>query len=194
MTHGCRLIEQNTNIDYANAAAPIERLYKHSPLNDPSFIRLLTLLPGSHCTPLRCQIVEHRASSDALYDALSYAWGDPVYSESIQVCESLNVEQVSQYLPITRNLFEALLRLRLDDAPRTLWIDALCINQDDLEEKGNQVARMGRVYREASQVIVWLGEDEVYPRTRALLTQDGRNRWPLTLPEVDLGELVTIPW
>ena len=194
MAHGCRLIEQNTNIDYANTAAPKERLYKHSPLNDPSYTRLLTLLPGSHCTPLRCQIVEHQASSDTRYDALSYAWGDPVYSESIQVCESSNAERVSWYLPVTRNLFEALLRLRSDDAPRTLWIDALCINQDDLEEKGHQVARMGRVYREASQVIVWLGEDEPYPRTRALLTQDGRNRWPLTLPEVDLGELVTIPW
>ncbi|KAF2623123.1 HET-domain-containing protein [Macroventuria anomochaeta] len=169
------------------------RRYEHSPLQHRSSIRLLTLLPGSPSTPLRCQITEFQKFSNPSYEALSYAWGDPVFPEVIQVCESADIERISWHIPITQNLSEALRRLR-SDAPRTLWIDALCINQEDLEEKGHQVARMGRVYHEANRVIVWLGEDQAYPRTRALLTQDGRNRWPLTLPESDLGELATIPW
>lgn len=155
-------------------------------------MRLVTLLPGSPESPLECEIVEAH-DLDVSYEALSYAWGDNELSNSVQVRHSTGTEQPSRNIPITRNLFEALRRLQLN-APRTLWIDALCINQNDLTEKASQVARMGQIYRNASAVIVWLGEDEKYPRTRALLTQDGRNRWPLTLPEVDLGELMTISW
>lgn len=173
---------------------PEVKLYKHALLHGHSSIRLMTLLPGVRGTPLKCHITEHQDHSDTPYDALSYTWGESLPSEGIAVCQSANTEHADGYISITPNLFEALLRLRSDDTPRTLWIDALCINQDDLQEKAQQVAHMGRVYSGASQVVVWLGEDEAFPRTRALLTQDGRNRWPLTLPEVDLGELVSIPW
>jgi len=167
--------------------------YMHSPLSNPSCIRLLTLLPGKSGTPLKCEVTEFQNSTTGSYEALSYAWGSASTSENIEICEATNPEQIAGSLPITRNLFDALRRLRTE-APRLLWIDAICMNQDDLEEKGNQVARMGHVYRNASRVIVWLGEDEAYPRTRALLAQDGKNRWPLTIPETDLGELVTISW
>lgn len=180
-------------LDHANMTEPSTGRYEHSPLRNHSSIRLLTLLPESHGTPLRCQITEFEDSSAVSYEAMSYAWGDFVFPETIQVCESADVEQIGGYIPITRNLFQGLLRLRAD-APRMLWIDALCVNQADPEEKACQVARMGRVYREAKRVVVWLGEDKTYPRTRALLMQDGKNRWPLTRPESDLGELVTIPW
>ena len=167
--------------------------YVHSSLNNPSHIRLLTLLPGKPGTPLKCELTEFKNPTTGSYEAFSYAWGSVSTSENIEICEATNPEQIAGSLPITRNLFDALRRLRTE-APRLLWIDAICMNQDDLEEKGNQVARMGHVYRNASRVIVWLGEDEAYPRTRALLAQDGKNRWPLTIPETDLGELVTISW
>lgn len=167
--------------------------YRHSPLQNDSSVRLVTILPGSPETPLECHFAEASNLHNTSYEALSYAWGNDAFPECIHVVEQKASELTDLRFPITRNLFEALQRLR-SDAPRTLWIDALCINQDDPKEKDLQVARMGHVYREATCVIVWLGEDEKYPRTRALLTQDGRNRWPLTLPEVDLGELMTIPW
>ncbi|KAJ4985628.1 ankyrin and het domain protein [Stagonosporopsis vannaccii] len=169
------------------------RIYQHSPLQNTSSVRLLTLLPGSPGTPLRCQIAEVPDFQDTSYEALSYAWINDKLPEFVSVVEDAGTEQTGSILPVTRNLCEALQRLR-SDVPRTLWVDAICINQADLKEKGLQVTRMGHVYRNASCVIVWLGEDENFPRTRALLTQDGRNRWPLTLPEVDLGELMTIPW
>lgn len=167
--------------------------YEHSPLQNDLSVRLLTLLPGSLGTPLECWFSEVSDFQNTSYEALSYAWGDDEFSERIQVVENTGPEQPNLVFPITQNLSQALQRLR-SDTPRTLWIDAICINQDDAKEKGSQVARMGHVFRNASCVVVWLGEDEKFPRTRALLTQDGRNRWPLTLPEVDLGELMTITW
>ncbi|KAH6639190.1 heterokaryon incompatibility protein-domain-containing protein [Boeremia exigua] len=167
--------------------------YQHKSLQNGSTGRLVTLLPGGVGTPLRCQIIEVQDFENTPYEALSYTWGNEILSESVQVYESADIEQADRLLPLTRNLSEALQRLRSDE-PQTLWIDALCIDQDNHEEKANQVARMGRVFRNASNVVVWLGEDKNYPRTRALLTQDGRNRWPLTLPEADLGELMSISW
>jgi hypothetical protein len=174
-------------------AAQNAGIYKHKPLQDCSSIRLLKLFPASYGTPLRGQIAEYQRPFQTSYEALSYAWGNSGRSETIEICDASAIEPIDLILPITRNLYEALQRLRSEE-PRTFWLDAICINQDDLEEKGHQVAGMGHVYREADRVVVWLGEAEVYPRTRALLMQDGKNRWPLTLPEVDLEELVTIPW
>jgi hypothetical protein len=167
--------------------------YKHNSLQDCSSIRLLNLLPGSYGATLKCQIIEVQDPSSTSYDALSYTWGDPVSSETIEVCISVDSGDDNRSMIITRNLYDALQRLRTEE-PRRLWVDAICINQDDLQEKSHQVARMGQIYGNADNVIVWLGEDDAYPRTRGLLMQDGKNRWPLTLPEVDLGELVTIPW
>ena len=83
------------------------------------------------------------------YTALSYVWGDP----SDRVPFVLD----NHHLPITRNLALALQALRLDDEPFVLWIDAICINQDDLKEKSEQVLRMKEIYASASLVIVWVG-------------------------------------
>lgn len=168
--------------------------FEHRPMQENSSIRLLKLLPGCDGKNLKCQIFEIQNASEASFEALSYTWGDPETQEIIHVCAPADIDRTLGYISITQNLFKALLRLRSEHTPRTIWIDMLCINQHDFQEKAHQVARMGQVYCEADRVIVWLGEDQFYPRTRALLTQDGRDRWPLTLPEVDLGELVTIPW
>ena len=59
---------------------------------------------------------------------------------------------------ISANLEAALVRLRLPDAERTLWVDAICINQDDEAEKRREVMRMSAIYNSAKQVVVWLGE------------------------------------
>jgi hypothetical protein len=62
-------------------------------------------------------------------------------------------------LPIGKNLFLALKQLRRQEKVRILWIDAICINQDDLEERSKEVARMGDIYRNARRVVVWIGEE-----------------------------------
>ncbi|KAL8658649.1 MAG: hypothetical protein Q9226_000864 [Calogaya cf. arnoldii] len=60
-------------------------------------------------------------------------------------------------LAVTQNLGEALRYLRLKEEARVLWIDAICVNQEDLQERGDQVQRMADVYGSAQRVIVWLG-------------------------------------
>lgn len=56
------------------------------------------------------------------------------------------------------NLWDALKRMRGVESERILWIDALCINQDDISERSSQVGFMGRIYSNAVVVLIWLGE------------------------------------
>jgi hypothetical protein len=70
-------------------------------------------------------------------------------------------------LDIGQNLFDALSTLRdvASQELKSFWVDATCINQQDTKERGQQVARMAGIYRNADSVIVWLGaEDEHTPK------------------------------
>jgi Heterokaryon incompatibility protein (HET) len=88
------------------------------------------------------------------YDALSYAWGDPTITGEIIV----NGTRVS----VTKNLEEALRNLhkRGQHGSRTrIWIDALCINQKDIDERNAQVKRMKHIFAEAGNVYIWSGPE-----------------------------------
>jgi hypothetical protein len=120
-------------------------------------IRVFVLAPGTHEGELRghfsLQHVSQNVLSDRLpYEALSYTWGAPEFPQSI----SLNHAKI----PITQNLFDALVRFRDAARPRAIWVDALCINQQDLNEKAKQINLMIYVYINASSVLVWLGIED----------------------------------
>jgi hypothetical protein len=61
---------------------------------------------------------------------------------------------------VTSNLDVALRYLRLKDQPRVLWIDAICINQHNIQERNKQVAQMRSIYQSARRVCIWPGEDD----------------------------------
>ncbi|QGI88566.1 hypothetical protein CEK26_003569 [Fusarium fujikuroi] len=128
---------------------PIHR-YAHLPCNS---IRLLRLLPHQdQYAPINCQLFHCTLESSGgirPYEALSYVWGSDHKPESISLdgCR----------LPIGESLFAALLHLRDRSIERILWIDAICINQEDTKEKGHQVQSMAKIYATATRVIVWLG-------------------------------------
>lgn len=84
------------------------------------------------------------------YEALSYRWSSGKPPSRINCNGKL--------LAITSNLQEALRRLNVVD--RLLWVDSICINQDDVVEKGEQVALMSEIYSKAVRVLVWLGENQ----------------------------------
>ena len=113
-------------------------------------IRLLTLHPGKRDEPIKGDLNVPRLEEAPPYEALSYAWGDPTVIASILLCGTSS--------NITDNLHSALLHLRHEVLPRTLWIDAICIDQQNLVELGDQVQQMRLIYRTASGVLVWLGE------------------------------------
>ncbi|KAE8386812.1 heterokaryon incompatibility protein-domain-containing protein [Aspergillus alliaceus] len=129
--------------------------YKYSPLPaGPSIIRVLRLLPNEDSTiPIKCQLISYSLPTTGkghhLYEALSYVWG----SESKPQCIFID----GCALPVTDNLYTALLHLRDYQLPRILWVDAVCINQQDDQEKASQIQLMPIIYGQASHVIVWLG-------------------------------------
>ena len=131
--------------------------YQYSPLNEHAQeIRLLTLLPRKSSPSLRI-ILSITSLTDSLvpkFEALSYTWGPPTSPSQIYVGES-----GSYTLSVTQNLAEALPYLQDEHEPRVFWIDAVCVNQQDLPERGSQVKRMAEIYSKATRVVIWLGPE-----------------------------------
>jgi hypothetical protein len=89
-----------------------------------------------------------------LYEALSYVWGFDIPAIKSQILFETEV------LSIGSSLANALTRLRLRNSIRVLWVDALCINQKDDDEKNRQVLLMGSIYLLARRTVVWLGHGD----------------------------------
>lgn len=126
--------------------------FRYKPIDlSKDAIRVVRLCRGYYDERIRCELFE--AYLDQIegvpYEAVSYTWGNQSNEESILLDgkESL----------ITSNLIEALRCLRLVRQDRILWIDALCIDQQNDLEKGHQVARMKKIFEYAEQVNIWLG-------------------------------------
>ncbi|KAI2617581.1 HET-domain-containing protein [Hypomontagnella submonticulosa] len=124
-------------------------------------IRLIIIEPSSdkESDVLQLSLTRTYLTNDdhIQYEALSYCWGDDFEQRSILLTGA------HQLLPATQvyvgsNLFLALKTLRNEHTARVFWIDQLCINQADLEERAEQVALMGEIYTNAKHVCVWLGE------------------------------------
>jgi len=127
----------------------------YRPLRDTSDeIRLLQLHSKQRNAlgddTIGCSLARTSLSDVGSFEALSYTWGDARNRKTIQV----NGRQFQ----VTHNLYVALQHLRRDNEVRCLWIDAICINQDDLGERSSQVAQMEHIYRLATTVIVFLGQ------------------------------------
>jgi hypothetical protein len=129
--------------------------YQYLPLNEEAGeIRLLYLLPGPFSSPIRVILESTPFSPEASpqFETLSYTWGSAENPIDIFVGSS-----GYHTLAVTQNLAEALPYLRLEDRSRTLWIDAICVNQSDIAERTSQVKRMADIYSKATPVVVWLG-------------------------------------
>jgi hypothetical protein len=124
----------------------------YHPLTSSDSIRVLVLEPGRQSDPLRASLEERRLHGDTtLYEALSYCWG--VFSLS----SGKRIEIQGSAVRISDNLDEALRSLRSEQDQRVLWVDFVCINQTDIQERVCQVNMMGEIYRRAAKVVVWLG-------------------------------------
>ncbi|KAM5349323.1 hypothetical protein ACJ41O_005828 [Fusarium nematophilum] len=84
--------------------------------------------------------------------ALSYVWGSPDRDYRLTLCDN-------SLLPITKSVADALIYVLDDIEDGFIWIDQICINQSDTEERNQQVAKMGEIYRKACRVFVWLGPE-----------------------------------
>jgi Heterokaryon incompatibility protein (HET) len=112
---------------------------------------LFVLCPGSDADVVSGRI-EHSSwgyRSGKSYEALSYVWGD------IRDLDTILID--GRTVSVTKPLEAALRHLRYPDKPRTLWVDYVCINQEDILERSEQVAKMGSIYEQANSVLIWLG-------------------------------------
>ncbi|KAK5694288.1 hypothetical protein LTR97_009910 [Elasticomyces elasticus] len=118
-------------------------------------IRLLVLKKAAQvCDDIHCElrVVSLAKRPRPIYNTISYVWGDERERRMIY----LNGRRT----PTIANAEQVLRRFRLIDRDRMLWLDALCINQGDLSERGEQVALMKDVYTGSSHNLIWLGEDD----------------------------------
>lgn len=114
--------------------------------------RLIELLPAEDpgC-PIECRLLHASLGDDIAYEALSYTWADAARPEAMLL-------DGKPFL-ITQNLHSALRKLRRPVGERRLlWVDAVCINQDDIVERSYEVLRMRDIYERAARVVIWLGE------------------------------------
>lgn len=144
--------------------------------------------PWSMDEPIRCSLVVADLADGPDYFALSYTWGNPctiytdkndVFSAEAWASPAFEIDCDGHAVSVTTNLYTALLSMRgsfskgafvkklREDRFRSnhaeysyVWIYALCINQGDLQEKGNQIPIMDRIYSQARAIIMWLGGEE----------------------------------
>jgi hypothetical protein len=127
-------------------------VFEYDPLSAPTSIRLLKVHPGKDGGHTNIELWEQVQTEAVPYRCLSYTWGDVSATTAIQAN--------SRMMEVGNNL-HAFLGVAAQRFPNeALWIDAICINQRDNTEKGHQVQRMGDIYKQASEVLVWLGDDK----------------------------------
>jgi hypothetical protein len=135
--------------------------YPYRKLDSDAWEMRLLYLDGSNSKDdlLTCFIEYISLIDPGVYTALSYCWGDPHITSTMHI-DGYKVK-------ITENLESALQGVRENRSAKggilRLWVDALCINQGDKEERSNQVRNMRQIYSKAKEVLCWVGGQEVPP-------------------------------
>ena len=128
-----------------------EKLH-YQPINPSDEIRLVKVFPGSGSSAIKCKLQSAILGPETpKYVALSYCWGNATHKTWVN-CNG-------QRLALTKDLLNAIRRLRRKNEIVTLWIDQICINQEDLEERSTQVVLMQKIYKSAENVVIWLGDE-----------------------------------
>ncbi|KAL7950222.1 heterokaryon incompatibility domain-containing protein [Trichoderma barbatum] len=165
--------------------------YQYSTLSPAASTRILELQPcDQQDGPLQCKLREINIESDPFYEALSYTWGKPEFTEPLIIDDGFVIN-------ITPNLRDALLRFRSRLNVRRLWVDAICINQQDDEDKTKQIPLMTEIYKCCSGVVVWLGND-----SHGSSSMDAVNAYSRQIDhqederviQEDIESLVRLPW
>jgi hypothetical protein len=134
--------------------------YHNLPISTESkVIRLLDIdsLGRDRQAPLTGHLRLANLDGNPIFTALSYAWGDK--SETpLTISVSPGIDLQSYVLELTDNCYSALVQLRETLGSFTIWIDSICINQEDAIEKTHQISLMGDIYSSASTVYLWLGD------------------------------------
>ncbi|KAI5920639.1 heterokaryon incompatibility protein-domain-containing protein [Camillea tinctor] len=133
-------------VDYSH-----QPLYQYTRLPTETSFRLLELFPGNDHAPVSYHLRVEDWTKPPEYEAVSYAWGD-ANKKALSICNGF-------HLMISNGLRDALTEMRYRNHARLLWVDAVCIDQANNDERGKQVSNMRSIYEGAKSVLVWLGKD-----------------------------------
>ncbi|KAF2653153.1 HET-domain-containing protein, partial [Lophiostoma macrostomum CBS 122681] len=124
--------------------------FEHESLPDPAtYIRLLEILEGDFDKHVACEVSTWPTDNTPSYYAISYTWGDPNSTSEITVNgERMTVRQNCEYV-----LQQAFTSKR----SKYFWVDAICIDQESIQEKNHQVAIMDKIYKRAAHVFSCVG-------------------------------------
>jgi hypothetical protein len=162
-----------TDLSLLSSDAQRRNLYRSIPLpRSGKFIRVLEIedIQASELSddPLRCCMRVVNLEQYPSFTALSYVWrqrttatNNGCNTTDVATNEGLDTNYIlcnNVPISITRNCWSALFHLRKRLGKFTIWIDAVCINQEDKEEKSLQIPLMGDIYMGAREVYIWLGE------------------------------------
>ncbi|KAF7558214.1 hypothetical protein G7Z17_g203 [Cylindrodendrum hubeiense] len=137
--------------------------YQYTALQHPDSVRVLVLEPAmTRLLQLRASIIQYRPEDEIgkvdgqRYIAVSYTWGKPEASRRL-TCATRSGDCSLEISPVVEGLLH---HFRDSYRPTYLWLDAICLNQEDEAEKNQQIPRMGEIYQLASAVQIWLGEQD----------------------------------
>ncbi|KAL1622801.1 hypothetical protein SLS54_004821 [Diplodia seriata] len=167
----------------------LRKNYSYTRLQHTDETRLLIIQPGELESDIHCTLHHVRFSEAPEYEALSYTWGSKEKPRRIDCGEGCE-------LAVTENCFNAIKRLRWIDWPRTVWIDAVCIDQENDPERGHQVRNMPSIYKQATRVIVYLGEaaDESDRAMEYIHLEREPFRWEGKFPPPEVRKLLERAW
>ncbi|KAI1284167.1 heterokaryon incompatibility protein-domain-containing protein [Xylaria sp. FL0933] len=139
-------IPQPNPPEYENSSVRKKYDHVYPPNFNPSTgqVRVIELLPGTDDDPIMCKL--RVCTIDGIEEALSYVWGQKEHEGGILVDQ--------QSFRLTQNLYDILHGLRHPDTIRTLWIDAICIDQSNVQERTHQVRLMRQIYSNAQKTII----------------------------------------
>jgi Heterokaryon incompatibility protein (HET) len=137
--------------------------FEYRPISSPDAVRMLQLLAGEADDPIHIKLSHHPITDLPKCEVLSYVWG-PEDREQDIICEAKILKGTPNLLEVLRRLRHRMLKSKHYDQTGLLWIDAICINQDDFAERSQQVQLMTDVYKNAERVLVWIGEEPALSR------------------------------
>ncbi|KAK6860161.1 heterokaryon incompatibility protein-domain-containing protein [Apiospora arundinis] len=143
--------------------------YIHEPITTESTTRMLILHNGAYKDELTGDLEVAELDNCPPWEALSYAWGTTSAYSSIKIG--------NRFIKISSNLDSALRRLRYDNNDESigdpgvrLWVDQICIDQENIQERSEQVQLMYSIYKNAQNILVWLGPDHDKVAKKAFFT------------------------
>lgn len=136
---------------YANSASIHPSPYEYTNLSGTQKeIRLLAIHPGHFDEPIKCRLLSLLLPTHVHFEALSYSCSSSEFMDTIEVDE--------KHLKVDHDLYTALRYLRLESRRRIMWIDTICINQANAQERSDQLSHLKGIHSSARGVAIWLGD------------------------------------